>query len=206
MGMSMNYSRIKDLETMSSEPFPGADDPLVCLVRPINTEEDFNQLSFNPYASPVIGCWHPTWYVYVQFQDYKAPRADGSTITLNHPYCQVGWNNTITLPKGWRINAGLSYVPKGDASNFRIHKQQFRSNLGVQRDFNLRRLGTLTADVRCNDIFNTDKTNATLFGQRELTVRNPARRTFMLDLTWKFNEANSKYRGKGAGEKQKARM
>ena len=206
MGMSMNYSRIKDLETMSSEPFPGADDPLVCLVRPINTEEDFNQLSLNPYASPVIGCWHPTWYVYVQFQDYKAPRADGSTITLNHPYCQAGWNNTITLPKGWRINAGLSYVPKGDASNFRIHKQQFRSNLGVQRDFNLRRLGTLTADVRCNDIFNTDKTNATLFGQRELTVRNPARRTFMLDLTWKFNEANSKYRGKGAGEKQKARM
>ena len=110
------------------------------------------------------------------------------------------------MPKGWRINAGLSYVPKGDANNFRIHKQQFRSNLGVQRDFNLRRLGTLTADVRCNDIFNTDKTNATLFGQRELTVRNPARRTFMLDLTWKFNEANSKYRGKGAGEKQKARM
>ena len=48
--------------------------------------------------------------------------------------------------------------------------------------------------------------SATLFGQRELTVRNPARRTFMLDLTWKFNEANSKYRGKGAGEKQKARM
>ena len=206
MGMSMNYSRIKDLETMSSEPFPGADDPLVCLVRPINTEEDFNQLSLNPYASPVIGCWHPTWYVYVQFQDYKAPRADGSTITLNHPYCQVGWNNTIQLPKGWRINAGLSYVPKGDANNFRIHKQQFRSNLGVQRDFNLRRLGTLTADVRCNDIFNTDKTNATLFGQRELTIRNPARRTFMLDLTWKFNEAHSKYRGKGAGEKQKARM
>ena len=206
MGMSMNYSRIKDLETMSSEPFPGADDPLVCLVRPINTEEDFNQLSLNPYASPVIGCWHPTWYVYVQFQDYKAPRADGSTITLNHPYCQVGWNNTIQLPKGWRINAELSYVPKGDANNFRIHKQQFRSNLGVQRDFNLRRLGTLTADVRCNDIFNTDKTNATLFGQRELTIRNPARRTFMLDLTWKFNEAHSKYRGKGAGEKQKARM
>ena len=27
-----------------------------------------------------------------------------------------------------------------------------------------------------------------------------------LDLTWKFNEARSKYRGSGAGEKQKARM
>jgi hypothetical protein len=41
---------------------------------------------------------------------------------------------------------------------------------------------------------------------RELTAFNPARRTFALDLTWKFNEARSKYRGSGAGEKQKARM
>ncbi len=35
---------------------------------------------------------------------------------------------------------------------------------------------------------------------------HPTRRTFTLDLTWKFNEAQSKYRGKGAGEQQKARM
>ena len=35
---------------------------------------------------------------------------------------------------------------------------------------------------------------------------NPARTTFSLDLTWKFNEARSKYRGSGAGAKQKARM
>ena len=37
-------------------------------------------------------------------------------------------------------------------------------------------------------------------------ILNPARRTFVLDITWKFNEARSKYRGSGAGEKQKARM
>ena len=76
----------------------------------------------------------------------------------------------------------------------------------MQRDFNLRRLGTLTLDVRCVDIFNTNKTDATIYGIRELTVHNPARRTFLINLTWKFNEARSKYRGSGAGEKQKARM
>jgi hypothetical protein len=31
-------------------------------------------------------------------------------------------------------------------------------------------------------------------------------RTFLVNLNWKFNEARSKYRGSGAGEKQKARM
>lgn len=43
-------------------------------------------------------------------------------------------------------------------------------------------------------------------GIRELSTDNPARRTFLIDLAWKFNEARSKYRGSGAGEKQKARM
>ena len=76
----------------------------------------------------------------------------------------------------------------------------------MQRDFNLRRLGQLTLDVRYVDIFNTNKTDATIYGIRELTVHNPARRTFLINLTWKFNEARSKYRGSGAGEKQKARM
>ena len=56
------------------------------------------------------------------------------------------------------------------------------------------------------DLFNTSKPVATIFGPRELTTSNPARRTFMLDLTWRFNKASSKYRGTGAGEKQKARM
>ena len=76
----------------------------------------------------------------------------------------------------------------------------------MQRDFNLRRLGQLTLNVRCVDLFNTNKTDATIYGIRELTVHNPARRTFLINLTWKFNEARSKYRGSGAGEKQKARM
>ena len=76
----------------------------------------------------------------------------------------------------------------------------------MQRDFNLRRLGMLTLDVRCVDLLNTNKTDATIYGIRELTVHNPARRTFLINLTWKFNEARSKYRGSGAGEKQKARM
>jgi hypothetical protein len=45
-----------------------------------------------------------------------------------------------------------------------------------------------------------------LYGPRELTILNPTRRTFTVNLNWKFNEARSKYRGSGAGEKQKARM
>ena len=206
MNLMVNYARIKDSETMSTEPFPGADDPLVSLVRPINSKEDYNQLTIMPSFAPVIGCWHPTWRAFAIFQNYKTPCADGTTITLNHPVLQLSWMNVFALPHDFRVNLDAEWVSKGDYNNFRLTKNRFYSGIGVQKDLNLRCLGSLTIDLRCMDIFNNNKTSATIFGIRELTTSNPARRTFMLDLTWRFNKASSKYRGTGAGEKQKARM
>ena len=204
--LTLNYGRIKDAVTMSTEPYPGSDDPLVSLVRPINSKEDYNQMTVSLSARPTIGKWHPMWYAYCIFQNYKSPTADGSILTLSRPYLTLAWQNDIELPKGWRLNASMQWATKGDYNNNRITSNRFYTGVGIQRDFNLKSLGTLTADLRCEDIFNTNKTDAIIYGIRELSVNNPARRTFSLDLTWKFNEARSKYRGSGAGEKQKARM
>ena len=213
-GMVVTYSRTKDNVTMATEPFPGSNDPFVSLVRTINGSDGYNKLSLNPYASPTIQwslfngqwTWHPTWFVYAQWQNYKSPCADGNEICLNRPYANIGWDNTIELPHSWRLNAGFRFSSKGDVNNFRLTRNSFTNVFGVQRDFNLHSLGSLTLDLRCNDVFNTNKNGGIVYGIREITVYNPARRTFMLDLTWKFNEARSKYRGSGAGEKQKARM
>ena len=204
--LTINYGRIKDVVTMSTEPYPGSTDPLVSLIRPINSAEDYGQLSFSLSARPTIGKWHPTWYAYALFQNYKTPTIDGTLKTLNHPYLTLAWNNDIELPHAFRLMANMQWSTKGDYNNNRITCQRFNTTLGVQRDFRLGRLGLMTADVRCYDVFNTDKSNAIIYGIRELTTSGPARRTFMIDLTWKFNEARSKYRGSGAGEKQKARM
>ena len=204
--LTLNYGRLKNVVTMSTEPFPGSVDPLISLVRPINSPEDYNQLSVSLSARPTIGKWHPMWYAYVVFQNYKTPTADGSVMTLNRPYLTLVWQNDIELPKGFRLNASVQWATHGDYNNFRIITNRFDASVGLQKDFSLRRLGMLTADLRYYDIFNTNKTDAILYSLRELTFRNPARSTFSLDITWKFNEARSKYRGSGAGEKQKARM
>ena len=206
MNLSLNYARIKDSETMSTEPFPGSEDPLISLVRPINSKESYNRLTVIPSLRPVIGCWHPSWSAYAIFQNYKTPTADGSILTLNHPFVALMWNNDIELPHNYRLNAMVQWTSRGDYDNFRITKGRFYSGIGVQKDISLQHLGSLTVDARCMDLFNTSKAWATIFGPRELTTSNPARRTFMLDLTWRFNKASSKYRGTGAGEKQKARM
>jgi len=204
--LSLNYARNKDVVTMSTEPFPDSEDPLVSLVRPINSDKNYNQFSINFSAMPTIGKWHPMWYAFAVFQNYKSPTADGTIKTLNDPYLTFVWQNNIELPKNFRLNVSAQWANKGDYNNNHIISNRFNAELGIQRDFNLRRLGQLTLDVRCVDIFNTNKTDITIFGFRELTVHNPARRTFLVNLNWKFNEARSKYRGSGAGAKQKARM
>ena len=212
--MSVNYGRIKDAVTMSTQPFPDAEDPTISLVRPINTEEDYDQVVVLLSARPTVNfklstfdcAWHPTWTLVAMFQNYKTPTATGEVITLNRPMFSPSWQNVFELPHGFRLNVDLGWSSKGEFNNFRITKSRFRANIGLQRDFNLHSLGTLTADLRCIDILNTNTTDTKIFGYRDLTVHNPARRTFLLDLTWRFNEARSKYRGSGAGDKQKARM
>ena len=206
LNLTVNCSRINGSVTMSTEPFPGSDDPLISLVRPINSSEAYNQVSLIPSLRPVIGCWHPTWSIYTVFQNYKSLSADGSIITLNHPFVNISWQNDIELPKGFRVNVSMQWSSRGDYNNFRMTGTRFSSTLGIQRDFNLHRAGTLTVDARCYDLLNTSKTRATIYGIRELTTFNPARRTLAIDVTWKFNEVRSKYRGSGAGEKQKARI
>ena len=204
--LTLSYGRIKDAITMSTEPYPGSTNPLVSLVRPINSQEDYERLTIVASARPTIGCWHPTWAVVAMFQNYKSPTATGEVITLSQPWFNGSWRNTIELPHALRLSADMEWATKGEYNNFRITRPRIVGNLGIQKDISLRRLGTLTADLRCIDLFNTNKTEAIIYGYRDLATNNPARRTFILDLTWKFNEARSKYRGRGAGEKQKARM
>ena len=214
MNLTLNYARIKDAETMSTEPYPGSADPFVSLVRPINSEEDYDRLTVVASARPTFNfqlstfncSWHPTWAVVAMFQNYKSPTATGEVITLSQPWFNGSWRNIVELPHAFRLSADVEWATKGEYNNFHITKPRIVGSLGLQKDFHLRRLGSLTADLRCIDIFNTNKTDAIIYGYRDLTVHNPARRTFTLDLTWKFNEARSKYRGSGAGEKQKARM
>ncbi|WP_028910524.1 outer membrane beta-barrel family protein [Prevotella sp. AGR2160] len=202
----VNYSYTKDVATLVTEPYPGSDDPLLSIIHPVNTKDGYDKLVINPSFRPTIGKWHPLWSAGWILQNYKTLTASGKEMTMNRPFWQFVWNNDIELPADIRLNACLQLTTKGDYDNLRMTRTACNLGLGVQRDFALKALGKLTADLRCYDIFNTNKSGVTIYGIRELTSYNPSRRYFSLDITWKFNEARSKYRGTGAGQEQKARM
>ncbi len=203
---TLNYGHINDAVCLLTEPYPGCSDPFVSLIRPKNADKSYDRLVINPSYRPTIGIWHPMWSAGLVLQNFQSLNAEGEMITMNKPYGQFVWNNDFELPKGWRLNAMMQFSTKGDYDNFRMTKCIFDTKFGVQKDFNLHTLGTLTVDARIYDPFNIKASDATIMGIRELTSYNPSRRTFQLNLTWKFNEARSKYKGSGAGSQQKARM
>lgn len=206
LNLNVNYARTKDVVTMLTEPYPGSDDPLLSMIHPVNGDKGYNKLTTDVSYQPVIGKWHPTWSAGVIVQNYHTLTANGSWMTMNRPFWQFVWDNDIELPYSMRLNVYAQGTTRGDYDNFRLTRSAFNAGIGLQRDFSLRKLGQLTTDLRCRDIFNTNRSENTIYGIRELVCYNPGRRYFSLDITWKFNEARSKYRGKGAGQEQKARM
>ena len=204
--LTVNYQRVKNSLSMRTDPMPGSNNPLISLIHPFNSDEDFDRLTINPSLRPTIGCWHPTWSAGVQLQNYKTLCAEGTMKTLDKPYWQFVWHNDLELPHAWRLTAHSQLTTKGDVNNYRITRTLFHFWAGVQHDLSLRQLGMMTLDLRFYDPFQTAHPEGIIYSIRELTTRNPARRTFSLTATWKFNEAPSKYRGSGAGQSQKSRM
>lgn len=201
-----NHSKTKDVVTLATEPYPGSDDPLLSIIHPVNSSDDYYRTVLSASYRPIIGRWHPTWSIGWVMQNFKALTAAGDEKVLDHPFWQLGWNNDIELPAQFRLNAFVQVRTRGDYNNVRTDRAACNVGLGIQRDFDLKSRGRLTADLRCYDIFNSYESKVTIFGIREMTSFTPARRYFALTLTWKFNEAKSKYRGTGAGLEQRERM
>ena len=203
---SANFQRIENDIVLQTKPFPGSTDPMVSLILPENSSEPYNRFYCTLSARPIIGLWHPAWTVSLAFQNYKTITIDGSMTTLNRPYIWAGWDNDFVLPHDWRINAQVNMVGKGDYMTYRMTQNTWNSSIGIQKDLKTRRCGKFNFDLRCYDPFNLAKTGTIVYSLRQIEAHNPARRTITLDITWRFNEAQKKYRGSGAGESQKSRM
>ncbi len=206
LNFTVNHSKTKYVVTLATEPYPGSDDPLLSIIHPVNCSDDYYRTVLSTSYRPILGCWHPTWSIGWIMQNYKTLTASGDEKVLDHPFWQLGWNNDIELPAQFRANAFVRLRTRGDYNNVRVDRAACNVGLGIQRDFNLKSMGRLTVDLRCYDIFNSYESKVTIYGLREMTSFTPARRSFSLTLTWKFNEAKSKYRGTGAGLEQRERM
>lgn len=136
------------------------------------------------------------------FQNYRAQTIEGSTTRLNHPLLTIEWQNFITLPKGFTLMPSLGYCSKGDQGNMRINDPAYSMALSVRKSFLKDRL---LVTLNASNPFEWADTDVTLFGAREMRTDKHNPRSFYAHVVYRFNTAQSKYKGRGNGHRGRAR-
>ncbi len=196
------YSRITDDIALENIGYSDAD-KLVTLIHPSNMPT-FHRYTIQAYAQPTLfGLWHPTWgFAYIQ-QDFEANTADGGKVKLNRPLLNIFCNNLLLLPHGWRLGIDFHCQTSGDYSTYRVHNMLWQVSGLVQKSLCHDRLDL---SLSAYNLLHSKYQAVTVFSSRTLYEESYQYMRLELTATYKFNIANSKYKGGSAANKQKRRM
>ena len=155
-------------------------------------------------ATPTFGIWHPRLTLALVKQWLTMDSIDG-TIYLDQPLPVIQFSNTLVLPKGFMINADYAFQGKGDSRIYHLMRPTNNLNASVRKGF---LNNTLTLEIFANDIFDDNITLMRMYNDAYSLNQwsKVSMRTFGMTLRYNFNTTQSKYKGTGAGEEQKARM
>lgn len=198
------FSRTKDAMSVVARPYYPNDPSNPVILMGSENIEAYCSGNVSLTLAPVIKqIWRPQFVVTGSFQNYCTQDLQGASFHLNRPMVSIVWQNFISLPKGFLFMPTLAFNSKGDEGNFRINKNIYSMHFSLRKSFLKNKL-----DVTLNatNPFEWAGNDITLYGAREMSTDKQNPRSFYAQVVYKFNETRSKYKGRGAGEAQKARM
>ena len=162
--------------------------------------------NFTAYVSmaPKIGFWSPQLNLGIQKQWLTLNTSMGSC-RLNRPVVMGNFNNALTLPWGLMLNVDFAFQGKGNATNYKLTKNQYVLNAGLRKSF----LGDeLTVELNGNDLLYQQWDGGILYNPKMQIeqVNRYKTRSVSITLRYKFNTAKSKYKGTGAGTAERQRL
>lgn len=173
-------------------------DNLQLLMHPINI--DVTALSTYIVWNRPIRNWTPsvTLGIYKQWLDIKGD-------SYNRPIFSYYFDNTLTLPKGWSVTANMSGQSRGDMHTNRFGSTWFTMDASIGKSlFNKSLIVKLTA----TDLFNTANNDWTMntFGVFVDKRQSYDRRGVTLNVIYRFNQRQNKYKGEDAYESEMKRL
>lgn len=178
------------------------EDPLIKMIIFENIPK-YHQMQFVIGAQPTIGLWSPQFTIGL-FNSFHTTRFVDGKIKLNRPIFFANWDNSISLPNNWLIDANCIVQTAGNGQNCYIKTTSY-INIGVQKSFFK---NTLTLQLKANDIFNTNNERLIMFnGDIKVASDNyQESRNFVFSIRYNFNNSRSNYNGTGAGLNEKKRL
>ena len=210
LSLSVNYDRTDDPIITWAGLY---NDEGVILLKPLNLEQPLRVLSAFLSATPTIGSWSPSYvfgvqqnWLTVDIHDTTLPSASGSISFNDKPIWIAQLNNTFTFKKGWQLEFGGEYHSPGYSENIMVTNHFLNLSAAVQKSLLrdgslvLRLSGQDLAGLGNNHIF-TDLGFYSLKQSIQLDTQR-----LMLSVRYRFNSADSKYKGTGAGNDVRDRM
>ena len=188
------------------------DDDCTAMVKYSNAKETVRKLNIYLNASPTFGIWNPRYTAGMEKQYFNTtvidPRESTGTrvVKRNDPMFFVQANNSFKLKQGWLIDLDYQYTSPFDYVMYKFTKPKHSLNLAVSKSF--LKHDALNVRLAWNDILNKTKEHVcTDYGNFIHNQNNDYYSpSIQLRLSYRFNTANSKYKGTGAGADAKSRM
>ena len=123
---------------------------------------------------------------------------------MNIPVVTADWQNNFKFPHDIALDINGYYISRGHYTNSYFEEPYWTVDVKLQKSF---LKDNLIVQLFASDIFETGAFNSTQYcGNRYLTSKSLGYRKIGLQLRYKFNATQSKYRGTGAGQSAKSRM
>ena len=153
--------------------------------------------------APRFGLYQPSLTMGLVKEWMKIPSPAGF-YSPERPIYFVQFNNNFRLTPTLTASADYMFTSKGDQENVSLVKATSVLDLSLTKTFLNDRL---SVKVGGTNLLNSQQQVSLHYGKRSLVQQN-RRDTRQLELTvrYKFNAAQSKYKGTGAGEDEKARL
>ena len=198
-----SYSHITDPIVQTAESY--RDMPDITLLSKANSDKAIDKLQVMAQYQPgmIGGFYYPALAAGIMSQFYDIDFR-GESMHLNNPMGIVKWMNIFMLPKGYRVNANLSWRGEGDSGNAHLG-ESWQIDLNASKTFGKHWDVKLAMD----DILNTAAdTHFTMFSNNRTIKMNKHNSTRAVELTvsYSFNTSKSKYLGKGAGNSEAERL
>ena len=197
--LSVSYDRVKDPMITWANLY---NDEGVILLKPINVENPLRSLSAFLVATPTVGPWNLS--ATTGFQ--KTWLQVGDIVFNDAPMWIARLNNTFTFKKGWQLELGSEYHSPGTMQNIRLTNHYLDLTAAVQKT--LLKDGSLVIRLEGRDLTYMGHNNVfTDLGHYRITqsVLMDSQR-IVLSLRYRFNTADNKYKGTGAGQDARNRM
>lgn len=154
--------------------------------------------------TPKIGIWSPE-VSFLMKKQWLNLQTDIQTYKLNKPILKFVFNNTFDFGKGWIFDMESYFVRKGNDEVGAMVSNTGAVDVSLSKSF---LKDCLTLRLGGTDLFHTVKEGGTAYtGVMETSqLSTYDSRQLVFTVTYRFNSARSKYKGKGAGNAEKQRL